>query len=76
VLGQGLIQLGVGLAIGLGLALLLARGLQVVLFGVGPADPSVLGAVVVVLAATGTVACLIPARRATKVDPMTAMRSS
>ena len=76
VLNQGLIQLGIGLAIGLGLALLLARGLQVVLFGVGPADPTVLGAVVVVLAASGVVACLIPASRATRVDPMTAMRSS
>ena len=76
VLRQGLIQLGVGLGIGLGLSLLLARGLQVALFGVGPADPTVLGAVVVVLAATGLVACLVPARRATRVDPMTAMRPS
>jgi predicted permease len=76
VLKQGLIQLGVGLGIGLVLALPLARGLQVVLFGVGPADPLVLGAVALVLALSGVLACLIPARRATRVDPMTAMRSS
>ena len=76
VLKQGLIQLGIGLGIGLGLSLLLARGLQVVLFGVGPADPMVLGVVVLVLAASGLVACLIPACRATRVDPMAAMRSS
>jgi ABC-type antimicrobial peptide transport system permease subunit len=76
VLRQGLIQLGIGLGIGLVLALPLARGLQIVLFGVGPADPLVLGTVAVVLAASGVFACLIPARRATRVDPMTAMRSS
>ncbi|HUQ79955.1 MAG TPA: ABC transporter permease [Gemmatimonadaceae bacterium] len=76
VLKQGLIQLGIGLGIGLALALLLARGLQLVLFGVGPADPVVLVAVVVVLAASGIIACLIPARRATRGDPMTAMRST
>ena len=58
------------------LALLLARGLQVVLYGVGTADPLVLAGVVVVLVMSGVVACLIPARRATRVDPMTAMRSS
>ncbi|HUQ80937.1 MAG TPA: FtsX-like permease family protein, partial [Gemmatimonadaceae bacterium] len=76
VLKQGLVQLGIGLGIGLALALLLARGLQVILFGVGPADPVVMGGVVIVLAASGVVACLIPARRATRVDPMTAMRST
>jgi putative ABC transport system permease protein len=76
VLRQGLVQLGVGLAIGLVLALVLARGLQVMLFGVGTADPTVLAAVVAVLVVSGVAACLIPARRATRVDPMTAMRSS
>jgi len=76
VLRQGLVQLGVGLAIGLVLALLLARGLQVMLFGVGTADPTVFAAVVAVLVVSGVAACLIPARRATRVDPMTAMRSS
>jgi ABC-type antimicrobial peptide transport system permease subunit len=76
VLRQGLVQLGVGLAIGLVLALLLARGLQVMLFGVGTADPTVFAAVVAVLVVSGVAACLIPARRATRVDPMAAMRSS
>jgi len=76
VLRQGLVQLGVGLAIGLVLALLLARGLQVMLFGVGTADPAVFAAVVAVLVVSGVAACLIPARRATRVDPMAAMRSS
>ena len=76
VLRQGLVQLGVGLAIGLVLAVLLARGLQVMLFGVGTADPAVFAAVVAVLVVSGVAACLIPARRATRVDPMAAMRSS
>lgn len=76
VLRQGLAQLGIGLTVGLGLALLLARGLHIVLFRVRAVDPTVLGGVVLVLALSGTVACLIPARRATRVDPMTAMRSS
>jgi predicted permease len=76
VLRQGLAQLGVGLAAGLALALLLGRGLHIVLFRVGAVDPTVLVGVVLVLVTSGVIACLIPARRATRVDPMAAMRSS
>jgi ABC-type lipoprotein release transport system permease subunit len=43
------------------------------LYGVGPLDPSVLGAVTVVLAIASVIACLAPARRATQVDPVIAL---
>jgi len=47
----------------------------VVLFGVEPHDPFVFGGVALTLAATGTLACLLPARRATRIDPSDAMRA-
>ncbi len=74
-LGQGFFQLGVGLALGLVLSGLLANVMQVVLFDVEPLDPLVFGGVALTLALTGTLACLLPARRATRVDPSDAMRS-
>jgi putative ABC transport system permease protein len=72
---QGFIQLGLGLGIGLVLAGLIARVMSVILFDVKPLDPAVFGGVALTLALTGTLACLLPARRATKVDPSDAMRS-
>lgn len=74
-LGQGFRQLGLGLAIGLVLAGLISNVMQVVLFDVDPLDPIVFGGVALTLAVTGTLACLLPARRATRVDPSDAMRS-
>ena len=62
-------------AIGLVLAALTARVMSVVLFDVQPLDPAVFGGVALTLALTGTLACLLPARRATRVDPSHAMRS-
>jgi putative ABC transport system permease protein len=73
-LRQGAIQVSVGLVIGLGLALLLAQGLQVVLFQVDTKNPAVFAVVMGVLALTGLAAVLIPARRAARVDPVTALR--
>ena len=74
VLGQGLRQLAIGIAAGLGMGMLLARGLQVVLFGVDPADAQVYAGIVAVLGLTGVAACVIPARRATRIEPWIALR--
>lgn len=72
---QGLLQLGVGMTAGLALAFAVARVMSVLLFDVQPRDPAVFGSVVGVLALAGLLACLLPARRATRVDPMVALRS-
>jgi predicted permease len=74
ILRQGLGQIGVGLALGLAFAALLTRGLGILLFGVRPWDPPVFAAVVLALAAAGGLASFIPARRATLVDPVDALR--
>jgi predicted permease len=72
---QGALQLALGITLGLGLAAIIGQATSVVLFDVQPRDPQVFGGVVVVLAITGMLACLLPARRATRVDPLTALRS-
>jgi putative ABC transport system permease protein len=74
ILRQGAVQVALGLLIGVGLALLLAQGLGILLFGVEPWDPGIFAGVVAALALTAIVACFIPARRATRVDPVEAMR--
>lgn len=71
---QGMTQVGAGLIIGLALAAGLARMLDIVLFEVQPWDPAVFAAIVVSLLATGVLACLVPATRATRVDPIVALR--
>ena len=73
VLNQGLRVIGVGLVIGLASALGLGRLIRSLLFGVGPADPLVLGSVAVILLMVGVAACVFPARRATRVDPVIAL---
>ena len=74
VLGQGIRVAAVGLAIGIGAALLLTRLMETLLFGVTPSDPFTFAVVAVILALAALVAALIPARRATKVDPLVALR--
>jgi predicted permease len=75
VLGEGGVLLGFGLALGVGGALVAARLLRSLLFGVTPHDPITLGAVAVVLAAVGLAACWLPAARAAHVDPAVALRA-
>jgi putative ABC transport system permease protein len=72
---QGAWQLAVGMVLGLGLAAGVAQVMRVILFQVQPRDPTIFGGVVIVLAAAGLLACLVPARRATRVDPVVALRS-
>jgi predicted permease len=74
VLGNGLRTLTVGTVIGLGGALALTRTLRSLLFDVSPEDPLTFAAVAVLLAGIALLAAFIPARRATKVDPMLALR--
>lgn len=75
VLGQGLFQVGLGVVLGLGLALLLGQALANFLFQVRPRDPAVMMGTAMVLLLTGVVASLVPMRRAVRVDPMVAFRS-
>jgi len=64
-----------GAAIGIGGAASLTRALKSWLFGVGPTDPLTFAAVALLLFGVALLACYIPARRATKVDPLTSLRS-
>ncbi len=75
VLRQGAWQMGLGMLFGLGFAASVAQLMSVILFEVRPRDPAIFGGVVAVLVASGLVACLVPARRATRVDPLLALRS-
>ena len=79
VVGQGAAQLALGLALGLGLALTLATvggaGIQNILFGVSARDPFTYATVMAVITVVSLVATLVPARRATRVDPMIALRA-
>ena len=74
VLLQGAWQVGIGVAIGLGLAVLLSRAMQIMFFQVSPNDPRAFAVVAVLLLVTGLAAAFVPARRASKVDPMVALR--
>jgi len=73
VIRQGLGQIVVGLVLGTGLAIVIARGLTLLLYQVEPWDPVTYLGVFAVLILTGLVASAVPARRATRVDPMVAL---
>jgi putative ABC transport system permease protein len=69
------IQLVIGVSIGMWLGIAAARLAGAVLFEVQPTDPSIIGVVIATLAATGLVACVVPALRATKSDPLRSLRA-
>jgi predicted permease len=75
VMEQGLRPVGLGIAAGLAGAFALGRLIQSQLFGVSPTDPATYAAIVLVLAAVAALACMIPARRAARVDPARALRA-
>ncbi|MFN0107534.1 MAG: ABC transporter permease [Blastocatellia bacterium] len=74
VLRQGLRLTVIGLAVGLGAAFGLTRLMSALLYGVSANDPLTFVAIALLLTFVGLLACWIPARRATKVDPMIALR--
>jgi ABC-type antimicrobial peptide transport system permease subunit len=74
VIGRGLTLVAIGLAAGIVVVLALRGVIGKFLYGVSAADPVALVGVCVLLLAMGIVASVVPARRATKVDPMVALR--
>lgn len=74
VLRQGMRPVLIGLVVGLAAALALGRLLGALLFEMRPSDPVVLASVAIALSAAAALACYIPARRATNVDPATVLR--
>lgn len=75
VLRAGATQVGAGLLLGLVGAFAASRLLEETLYEIEPFDPAVFGAVALLFTLIAALACLVPARRATKVDPMTALRA-
>ncbi len=75
VIGQGMKLVALGLALGLGVALIGSRLMSHLLFGVSARDPLTFVVIAFLLTLVALLACWIPARRATKVDPMVALRN-
>lgn len=75
VMRQGMALVAVGLVIGVAGAVALTGVMSSLLFSVEPHDPVTFGAVSLVLIAVAALACFVPARRVTTIDPMRALRS-
>jgi ABC-type antimicrobial peptide transport system permease subunit len=70
VMREGVLVAGLGAVVGLAAGIATARSLSVLLYGTSPADPLTLAASAVVLFIVALLACYIPARRATRIDPV------
>ncbi|HSV63648.1 MAG TPA: hypothetical protein VLH83_09920, partial [Chthoniobacterales bacterium] len=75
VLGRGMRAVAMGLVAGIGGALLVSRLLSASLFGISGSDLTSYGTACLVLAATAVIAAAIPARRASRINPMEALRT-
>ena len=75
VMGRGLIPVAAGVVVGIAAALAVGRWITGVLYGVTPADPAVLLGAALFLAVIALIAAYLPARRATRVDPMATLRA-
>ena len=75
VVWQGMTPVAIGIAAGVGLAVLLSRLITNLLFGISPYDPVTYAGVVVLLGATALLACLLPARQALRIDVVSALRA-
>ncbi len=76
VVRQGMAPVGAGMAIGVGLALLVARAIRGFLYGVTPVDPTTYVGVALVIAVTAVTACILPARRAVRTSPSVMFREA
>jgi ABC-type antimicrobial peptide transport system permease subunit len=74
-LRHGFLLTGMGLALGLAAAIALTRLMSALLFGISPLDPVTFATVAAVLGLVALLACYVPARRASCVDPIEALRS-
>ncbi|MFL6215596.1 MAG: ABC transporter permease [Blastocatellia bacterium] len=74
VVKQGMLVVAVGVGIGLAVAYLVTKVMAGLLFGIGAKDPLTFAAIAAIIAGIALAACFVPARRATKVDPMIALR--
>jgi putative ABC transport system permease protein len=72
---RGVVLLGIGLAVGLPGAFFMGQGMSAMLYGVAPTDPVAISVAIGVLSLVTLAACALPARRAMKVDPLTALRT-
>ena len=75
ILRESLTLVVLGVLVGVAIAVGATRWIESMLFGLSANDPITYGCVVLLLLAVATVACLLPARRAAKIDPMVALRS-
>jgi len=75
ILARSLVLTSIGVLLGLAACVATTRYLEALLFGVAPMDPATVGAVAVVLIAVATVAALVPAVHATRIDPLVALRT-
>jgi putative ABC transport system permease protein len=75
VIREGMTLVITGVVVGLGTTLVLTRAMTALLYGVSPTDPATLAGTAVLLLAVALIACYMPARRATTVDPLAALRS-
>ena len=74
IIGQGMTLALIGVTIGLIASLALTRTMKILLFGISATDPMTFAAIALLLTFVALLACFVPARRATTIDPLTTLR--